>query len=60
LTTTVRPFVDPEALRFVIVLAWPPDPITAVTDDTVPEEEGTTTTTEVETSTTTTETEADG
>lgn len=59
LTTTVRPFVDPEALRFVIVLAWPPDPITAVTDDTVPEE-GTTTTIEEETSTTTTETEADG
>jgi rod shape-determining protein MreC len=59
LTTTVRPFVDPEALRFVVVLAWPPDPITAATDDTLPE----TTTTTVdgdETSTTTTLPEEDG
>lgn len=37
LTTTVRPFVEPEALRFVVVLAWPPDPVTAATDDTRPE-----------------------
>ena len=37
LTTTVRPFVDPEALRFVVVLAWPPDPVSAATDDTIPE-----------------------
>jgi cell shape-determining protein MreC len=59
LTTTVRPFVDPEALRFVVVLAWPPDPITAATDDTVPE--STTTTVDDEgTSTTTTTSEEDG
>ena len=48
----VRPFVDPETLRLVVVLVWPPDPISAATD--VPAiTEATTTTTE--TSTTTTE-----
>ena len=47
----VRPFVDPETLRLVVVLAWPPDPISAVTDPAVAE----TTTTTTETSTTTTE-----
>jgi rod shape-determining protein MreC len=52
LSTTVRPFVDAESLRFVVVLAWPPDPITAATDDTVPE--GSTETTMVEDATTTT------
>ncbi|HVR78919.1 MAG TPA: rod shape-determining protein MreC [Acidimicrobiia bacterium] len=54
LTTTVRPFVDPDTLRIVVVLAWPPDPIAATTDDTVIEED-TTTTTSGEESTTTTE-----
>lgn len=34
LTTTVEPFADPDTLRVVIVLAWPPDPITAVTEAT--------------------------
>jgi rod shape-determining protein MreC len=58
LTTTVRPFVDPETLRLVVVLAWPPDPISAVTDDTVVEE--TTTTTSGEDTTTTTLPEEDG
>src|SRR5690606_3179663 len=44
LTTTVRPFVNPDLLRVVVVLAWPPDPLTAVatttttTSTTVPEE----------------------
>jgi rod shape-determining protein MreC len=52
LSTTVRPFVDAESLRFVVVLAWPPDPVTAATDDTVPED--TTGTTLAEGSTTTT------
>lgn len=56
LTTTVAPFVDPEALRFVVVLAWPPDPVTAATDDTVPE---TTTTTVAEDGSTTTSTPAE-
>lgn len=59
LTTTVRPFVDPETLRFVVVLAWPPDPITAVTDDTISEEQTTTTLVE-ETGATTTAPEEDG
>ena len=54
LTTTVRPFVDPDTLRIVVVLAWPPDPIAATTDDTVTEEDTTTTTSGEETTTTTT------
>ena len=33
LTTEVRPFVEPDALRVVVVLAWPPDPIAASGDD---------------------------
>ena len=59
LTTTVRPFVDPEALRFVVVLAWPPDPVTAATDDTVPEVTSTTVD-GAETSTTATTVQEDG
>jgi rod shape-determining protein MreC len=55
LTTTVRPFVDPESLRFVIVLAWPPDPVSAVTDNTVPDESTTTTLGEDATTSTTSE-----
>lgn len=49
LTTMVRPYARPDTLRLVVVLAWPPDPITAVTDaettttTTVPEDESTTT-----------------
>lgn len=60
LSTTVRPFVDPETLRLVVVLAWPPDPITAATDDTVAEEESTSTTLGEEEGTTTTTSEEDG
>ncbi len=44
LSTTVEPFVNPDTLRLVVVLAWPPDPITAVTDDVPPPTEPTTTT----------------
>ena len=33
LGTTVLPYVNPDTLRFVVVLAWPPDPITAVADE---------------------------
>ncbi len=40
----VRPFVDPETLRLVVVLAWPPDPISAATDDATVVTETTTTT----------------
>ena len=59
LTTTVRPFVDPEALRFVVVLAWPPDPVTAATDDTLTEVT-TTTVDGAATSTTNTTVQEDG
>lgn len=34
LTTTVRPFVDTESLRVVVVLAWPPDPTRVTTTTT--------------------------
>jgi rod shape-determining protein MreC len=36
LVATVRPFVKADTLRLIVVLAWPPDPISAVTSDTVP------------------------
>lgn len=54
LITTVRPSMEsPGRLRIVIVLAWPPDPITAATgEDPLPE---TTTTTLPDDTTTTTE-----
>jgi rod shape-determining protein MreC len=61
LSTTVRPFVDAESLRFVVVLAWPPDPVTAATDDTVPEDTtGTTLAEDATTTTSTTTPEGDG
>jgi rod shape-determining protein MreC len=59
LSTTVRPFVDAESLRFVVVLSWPPDPVTAATDDTVPEDTTATTLSEDETTTTSTTTPED-
>lgn len=34
LSAQVRPYVEPATLRLVVVLAWPPDPITPVTPDT--------------------------
>ena len=53
LTTFVQPFTDPDTLRLVIVLAWPPDPITATDEGVViPVDEGTTTTTNGSTTTT--------
>jgi rod shape-determining protein MreC len=58
LSTQVEPFVTPDTLRVVVVLAWPPDPITAVTPDTttttsttattLPDDESSTTTSEGE------------
>ncbi len=51
LRTFVDPFVDPDTLRLVVVLAWPPDPVSVTEDDTAIPVESTTTT---ETSTTTT------
>lgn len=45
LISTVEPFVNPDTLRLVVVLAWPPDPISIIADDTVVPEQTTTTTT---------------
>lgn len=50
LTAMVRPFVNPDLLRLVVVLAWPPDPVSAAappttsttTSTTIPEETTTT------------------
>jgi rod shape-determining protein MreC len=52
LTTRVRPYSDPDTLRLVVVLAWPPDPITAATGADATEAT-TTTTTPTDESTTT-------
>lgn len=51
LITTVQPFANPDTLRLVVVLAWPPDPITATDDEELAPE--VTTTTEGSTTTTT-------
>lgn len=56
LTARVRPFVDLESLRVVVVLAWPPDPISGTTT-TVP---ATTTTTDPDPVDTTDATPSDG
>lgn len=32
LITTVEPYMQTDTLRVVVVLAWPPDPVTAITD----------------------------
>lgn len=42
-STTVQLYVRPETLRLVVVLAWPPDPFSIITDDTVPVESTTST-----------------
>lgn len=56
LTARVRPFVDVEGIRIVVVLAWPPDPTSATTPTTT-----TTSTTVPPTDDTTTSTsESDG
>lgn len=61
LSADVEPFVQPETLRVVVVLAWPPDPITAITPDTTTTTTSSTTTTVAgEGSTTTTTPEDDG
>jgi cell shape-determining protein MreC len=51
LNAKVDLFVKPDTLRLVVVLAWPPDPITASSGETI---------LPAETSTTTTTTEGDG
>jgi len=50
LSTSVRPFVNVNGLRVVVVLAWPPDPVTAATEP-QPEPVATTTTTPATTTT---------
>jgi rod shape-determining protein MreC len=59
LTVEVEPYVHPDTLRVVVVLAWPPDPITAITPDTTATP-STTTTTLGEESTTSSTTGGDG
>ncbi|MFV1961087.1 MAG: rod shape-determining protein MreC [Acidimicrobiia bacterium] len=53
LTTAVALFVKPDTLRLVVVLAWPPDPITASSGEVIGPAETTTTTSETSTTTTT-------
>lgn len=52
LTTRVRPYSDPDTLRLVVILAWPPDPIVAATGADAAEETTTTTTPSDESTTT--------
>ena len=60
LTTTVEPLSEPDSLRVVIVLAWPPDPVTAVSTEDDPEPSTTTSTsTTLDGSSTTSSTIAD-
>jgi rod shape-determining protein MreC len=59
LTAEVDPYVHPETLRVVVVLAWPPDPITAITADTIPTPSTTTTTPGDESTTSSTTDEED-
>jgi rod shape-determining protein MreC len=54
LTANVEPYVNTDTLRIVVILAWPPDPVTAATDDADDVEETTTTTPEETTTTTST------
>lgn len=60
LTASVEPYLNTDTLRIVVILAWPPDPVTAATDDGVDVEETTTTTTSDETTTTTSTPENEG
>lgn len=52
LTTFVTPFVNPDILRLVVVLAWPPDPVSITADDRVIPVDTSTTTTVASSSTT--------
>lgn len=60
LSTGVMPYSDPDTLRVVVVLAWPPDPIVAVTDGEDIEETTTTTTKPPDGSSTTSIPDGDG
>jgi cell shape-determining protein MreC len=59
LTANVEPYVNTDTLRLVVILAWPPDPVTAATDEAVVVE-GTTTTTTDDTTTSSTTPETEG
>lgn len=54
LSSGVTPFANPDTLRVVVVLAWPPDPVTAIAPEEEPETSTTTTSTIAEDSSTTT------
>lgn len=60
LRTSIRPFVNTDSLRVVVVLAWPPDPISAITPDTTTTTTSTTTTVPGDGSSTTSTTEGGG
>lgn len=55
LSTEVSPYVEPDTLRVVVVLAWPPDPVTAVTATTTTSTTTSTTLGEGSTTTSTTD-----
>lgn len=54
LSTEMSPYVRPDTLRVVVVLAWPPDPVSAVTEPTTTTSSTTSTTPEGSTTTSTT------
>jgi cell shape-determining protein MreC len=58
LSTLVEPYMNPNNLRVVVVLAWPPDPVSAVTEPATTTTSTTPTT--LDGSTTTSTTEGDG
>lgn len=60
LSTQVEPYVQPDTLRIVVVLAWPPDPVAAVTPDSTTTTTTTTTTVPGEEASTTSTTGGDG
>lgn len=59
-STEVEPYVQPDTLRIVVVLAWPPDPVAAVTPDSTTTTTTTTTTVPGEEASTTSTTGGDG
>jgi rod shape-determining protein MreC len=60
LSSGVTPFANQDTLRVVVVLAWPPDPISAITPEDEPETSTTTTSTTDDGSSTTSTTDGEG
>ena len=60
LSTEMTPYVRPDTLRVVVVLAWPPDPVAAVTDTETTTTTSPTTTTTTDGSSTSSTTAGDG